>query len=181
MFNSSRRVTDAGLSIGQSQTVYMRWFSYDGISSDDIERSYTAGFSVTVDEYSQLTIPSSIESNTGIDKIIPKSPSGNAYRNISLYYVQNSKNGTKPICDLATRRMWYKSGATDFVVPFRTVLFQLQQGQVKGCDWAPSKCVLDPNSYDLDSICAPGCPGGSCKTNITVFFANLAICSMDRH
>lgn len=51
------------LSIGESQMLYMRWFSFDGIGSGQTTgRSATAAFYVTVDDYSQLVIPDSFNS-----------------------------------------------------------------------------------------------------------------------
>ena len=56
MFNTSARINK--LMRGDGQTMYLRWFSWDGNPSIP-PRSYTSAFWVKVDEYSQLVIPKS--------------------------------------------------------------------------------------------------------------------------
>ena len=48
------------------------------------------------------------------------------------------------------------------------MVYKLIIGEVKGCDWAPSACILDASAYNLDSICAKPCQAGSCKTDISL-------------
>ncbi|KAH9247310.1 hypothetical protein BASA81_015112 [Batrachochytrium salamandrivorans] len=139
------------LSKGDGQMMYMRWFSWDG-DKYTTPRTYTAAYFVAVDDYSELTVPNSIS------LLVPAASTASAYRNISLFYYQTVNNSPHIVCNLTPRRMWVKT-EFDWAVSARIV---------QTCDWAPTNCVANPNSYALDSICANACTGQTCRYNITL-------------
>ncbi|KAL2919818.1 hypothetical protein HK105_200735 [Polyrhizophydium stewartii] len=158
LFNLSTQTS--GLSKGDGQIMFMRWFTWDGDRSTS-PSTYTAAFWVVVDDYSQLVVPNSVS------LLVPAASTASAYRNVSLFYYQTVNNRAKVICNLKPRRMWIKTDF-DWAVSGRTVLLNLDGGQVSSCDWAPTNCVGSPNSYALDDICADSCTGQTCGYNITL-------------
>ncbi|KAJ3302988.1 hypothetical protein HDV03_004268 [Kappamyces sp. JEL0829] len=158
----------SALTIGDTQLFFLRFFAFDGDSSQT-PRTYTAAYGVKVDDYAQLVVPNSMS------LLVPPStaPASLSYRNMSLLlYRTNPTTLTKTVvCALSPRRMWIHDGSFNYAVQYRGVLITLSQGIVTGCDWAPSTCIAQPNTYNLDSICAVPCSTGSCNFNITMFVA----------
>ena len=76
------------------------------------------------------------------------------------------------ICDLPTRRSWINANGNEYVADPRTVLVNLKNGNITGCDWAPTNCFLNPTSYNLDSVCARSCINGNCASqDLKIFVA----------
>jgi hypothetical protein len=130
VFNLS--TADRALTKGDLQLVFLRFFQYDGVVSQSPPKTYTAAFSIRVDDYSQLVVPNcNYEITRANYMLIPPeaSPTG-AYRNISLYSVSRNlktKQNTT-ICDLPTRQAWTFLGTNQYIADARTVLITLKMG-----------------------------------------------------
>ncbi|KAI8925563.1 hypothetical protein BC831DRAFT_498229 [Entophlyctis helioformis] len=158
LFNLSTQMS--ALSKGDGQIMFLRWFTWDGSRATG-PRTYTAAFWLLVDDYTEMSIPNSVS------LLVPAAPVSGAYRNVSLFYYQSNNGVIKTICDLPSRRMWYKT-EFDWAVSARTVLLNLNKGTVISCDWAPTNCIGSPNAYALDDICADACTSQTCGYNITL-------------
>jgi hypothetical protein len=55
IFGASSRLLK--LTKGSTQTVFLRWFTYDGLGATTGYKSYTAAYQIKVDDYSQITVP----------------------------------------------------------------------------------------------------------------------------
>jgi hypothetical protein len=116
--------------------------------------------------------------------MLPSTPTGGAYRNMSLLYYQTNPDTLqrRVICALTPRAMWTRFNGLDYAVPSRTVLVTVQQGVITGCNWAPSTCTGNPAAKELDAICALPCSNNGCVDfKITVCDFNLAIYWLDRN